>query len=526
MISKIRLYAKPLSLSLLLLWLVSLILARANPYLTLPSSDGGSFLYIGSRMLAGDELYVDIWDHKGPGIFLVNWLGLMLVNNSRWGVWFFEFVVLYFGFLLGYFAISQKLGERAALLGILVSTYSLINVFEKGNLTEEYPLLFNFFALWLFFTQRERKTFVIYTLIGISFGLAFMFRANNGGIQVAIGLAILITGLLRRNFYELFKQLAGLAIGALSVLLFTSLFFYMRGTLQAFIDAAFIYNFLDVSGSTDLPGGFVKGWGFFGFASYIIALGYLGVLYRLFLAFKRRQLEGIKSELLIFAAILWPLEILLSSLSGRNYSHYYVCWIPAIFILTSYAYHFFSKAIFSERLIAFFNTTRVYYMVLIFSIFFSHTVVKDYFETSQVLLFNRQHGIDQRHELSEYIRNNTSPDDKVLAWGWGTGMNFLSRRESPTSHIFYPLPSDNRINAELSKKFYDDLVNNKPTLVVDMASTNPDYLTAIDPVLRAEQQQKHWRNYYPPYYDEVLDYIYENYRFEKTVKGYDVYRLK
>lgn len=130
-------YLQPLSVALLAAWLVSMVLARANPYLTLPSADGGSFLYIGSRMLAGDELYIDVWDHKGPGIFFVNWLGLALVNNSRWGVWVIEFVSLYFGFLLGYWGVKKRWGEGAALVGLAFSAYGLASVFEKGNLTEE-----------------------------------------------------------------------------------------------------------------------------------------------------------------------------------------------------------------------------------------------------------------------------------------------------------------------------------------------------------------------------------------------------
>lgn len=522
---KIINYLKPLSIALLLAWLVSMVLARANPYLTLPSADGGSFLYIGSRMLAGDELYVDVWDHKGPGIFFVNWLGLLLVNNSRWGVWFIEFFTLYLGFLFGYIGLKKRWGEGAALVGLVFSAYSLENVFEKGNLTEEYPLLFNFFALWLFFTQENRRPYLTYTIIGLTFGAAFLFRANNGGVQVAIGLSMLLLGLLRREFSTLFKQLAGLATGTLAALLFTTLFFYQRGTLQAFIDAAFTYNLLDVSGSLDIFSGVLTGWEFFNPAIYVMTVAYLAVWYQLFLLIKDRQWDGVETEPLVLMAVLWPLEAFLSSLSGRNYSHYFVCWVPAIFLLTSYAYRTFAPIIFSNRVITFLDTPRARFAILLISMAFSLTIVRDYAQTFHVLLFQRQFGIDKGHEVAAYIRENTSPDDKVLIWGWGAGMNFISRRQSPTSHIFYPLPSENPVNALLSRKFYEDLANNKPVLVVDMSSTNPDYLSAINPTVRAEQWPKHVRNYYPPYYEEVLDYINRHYRRVKTIKGYEIYRI-
>lgn len=526
MFSKIKLYAKPLSFSLLLVWLIALILSKANPYLTLASKDGGSFLYIGSRMLVGDRLYVDVWDHKGPGIFFINWLGLLLVNNSRWGVWALEFVFLYFGFFLGYLGVRKVWGDAIALPSAVLAAYGLMNVIEKGNLTEEYPLLFNFFALWLFLTRREKNSYLIYTLIGASFGISFMFRANNGGVQVAIGLAMLILGLLRSRYGDLFKQLSGLASGALGILGLVSLYFVFTGTFNEFIEGAFTYNLFEVRDGNNLLSGFLKGWELFGAISYLMALGYFSALYRLFVLLKKRQRDGFEIEVLMLIAILWPLEILLSSLSGRNYSHYFVCWVPAIFLLTSYALSVFASEIFTRRVLAFFETVWVYYLILIVSMLFSWMVVGDYVETINVLLFNRQYGIDRQHDIANYIRETTQPDDKVLVWGWGAGINFLSRREAPSSHIFYPLSVENPINTALSEKFYQDLLTNRPVLVIDMSSTKPDYLTAINPVRRAEQAKKNSRQYYPPYYNEVLDYIYENYELEKTIRGHDIYRLK
>ena len=40
------------------------------------------FAYIAQRMLAGDVLFRDVWDHKGPLIFMLNALGLWLGGGS------------------------------------------------------------------------------------------------------------------------------------------------------------------------------------------------------------------------------------------------------------------------------------------------------------------------------------------------------------------------------------------------------------------------------------------------------------
>lgn len=55
--------------------------------IALPPRDGGVFLYAGRRLLAGESLYRGVWDHKPPGIHLINAAGLFIADGSAWGVW-------------------------------------------------------------------------------------------------------------------------------------------------------------------------------------------------------------------------------------------------------------------------------------------------------------------------------------------------------------------------------------------------------------------------------------------------------
>jgi hypothetical protein len=113
-LNKFKFDLEILAYVILLGWLVALALSQANPALTAPGRDSGFFLYAGSRMLVGDKLYVDIWDHKGPGIFLVNALGLLLAKNSRRGVWFLEYISI-FGAFFAVILVYEKDGGSAQL---------------------------------------------------------------------------------------------------------------------------------------------------------------------------------------------------------------------------------------------------------------------------------------------------------------------------------------------------------------------------------------------------------------------------
>ena len=65
-----------------------------------PVGDSAIFVYIGERMLAGKIPYVDLFDHKGPVLFFIQYLGLLLSPGSTNGIWVLEVVNMFFTLLL------------------------------------------------------------------------------------------------------------------------------------------------------------------------------------------------------------------------------------------------------------------------------------------------------------------------------------------------------------------------------------------------------------------------------------------
>lgn len=524
-LNKFRFDVEILAFVILLGWLTALVLSQANPYLTAPGRDSGFFLYAGSRILAGDKLYVDIWDHKGPGIFLVNALGLLMAKNSRWGVWFLEYISIFGAFYCGYFGLRKKWGLGAVLTGTLAGLYVLNRVLVKGNLTEEYPLLFNFLAIALF-VRGNKHVYLNYLLIGMTFGLSFMFRVNNAGSQVGIGLTVLILSLYGGQFKEGFKKLLSIALGAILLFLLTCLSFYANGTLNDFITGAFIYNFQDVKEKSNMIVSAISGVQHLGGVSVLVIAGYMMAAIQVWKVFRQKEKSTKDLDLVVLLVILLPLEIYFSSLSGRNYIHYYICWVPVVFISAAYAYSALSEMLFSAKVLQFFSLSRSLSVITIVSLLFSYPVVIDYVSSAQRILFNRQNGIDYVDKLSSYVRENTGQNDSVLMWGGQTGANFMSRRKSPTRYTFYPAFSINPMTELISKGFFDDLKNNKPILIVDFSKKNPDNLLSIDQETYHRQLKDNPGKVYVPYLIEVLEYINNHYVFETSVDGYAVYRIK
>jgi hypothetical protein len=58
------------------------IVGRSFTALDPDPSDAQLFAYIGLKWIQGHVPYVDIWDHKPPGIFAVNAVAFLLVPKS------------------------------------------------------------------------------------------------------------------------------------------------------------------------------------------------------------------------------------------------------------------------------------------------------------------------------------------------------------------------------------------------------------------------------------------------------------
>ena len=93
-------------LNLAPLWLLPLVILSLLPGLPLlrplPHRDSAVFIYSGQLILDGRTPYIDVWDHKGPLVYLANAFGLALTDNGLWGIWIVQIGVLLAAVFLAY----------------------------------------------------------------------------------------------------------------------------------------------------------------------------------------------------------------------------------------------------------------------------------------------------------------------------------------------------------------------------------------------------------------------------------------
>ncbi len=210
--------------------------------LRLPSRDSGVFLYVAWRMLNGDIPYRDVWDHKPPLIYFVDALGLLFTSKSLWGVWFLQFLFLFLTFFSLYKALDEAIGVAPAAAGVVVLTSGFLIVLDRGNVTEEYALVFQSLSFWLFLKAwKNNFSFKTTFWIGLCGGFAFYFKQTTIGVWIAYALLLIWIRLTQKK--SPVADIAVLISGVAFLSIILSLGFASQNAFSDFWNQAFQYNF-------------------------------------------------------------------------------------------------------------------------------------------------------------------------------------------------------------------------------------------------------------------------------------------
>ncbi len=514
----------------LIISLSLLLLSDGNPYFSEPGRDSGFFMFTGRELLRGKELYTQIWDSKGPMIFFINALGFWLGSGSRWGLWFIELILLIIDLSLLYSVLNKKWGHAVALFGITAGAFTLLMVFGKGNTVEEYSIFFSIISIYVFYRGLSKEDHRISDIIiGASMAASFYLRANNIGVELVIILLIIIQAWKKKGFKPIWPRLAWLILGTLMVNIPTLLYFYLHGSLEEMLIASIFYNF-SYAGMVDsssflgriISSGLLLGISYFKGWSYVFGLGYAACIYYAIQGWRNHDPD----QIVILTLVLFPIEIVLSSISGRGFGHYFIIWIPVIILSYAMLFKFLEEFILSKELLKSIKTNNKLYATAFILILVVATNFEDIVISPAKVLYRFMRYPSQQMEFisrtAKYINENSTPEDKVLVIGGQCGLNLMSNRSSIDGALFYPLINNSPIGLRLQEEYYENLKEQKPVMIVDGFALYPWHLPAVDPENRAKQKITSALSQNT---DEVLDYIWENYHLVYEVEGYSIYQI-
>jgi hypothetical protein len=208
---------------------------------------------IGNAMLGGRELYVDIFDHKGPVLFFLHEAAALLSRNSFIGIYVVEVVACFFYLryslkTMRLFSSSPLIMPLTLLLGVV--TYSS-DFFSYGDSVEEFalPILAHCLYYMLCFVKNRHvpnrwRAFVM----GVGLALVFWMKFNllffyAGGILVLTFIAW-----KHEQLRDLRLVVRWVLVGVATVTAPVLGYFAVHGTLPALWESYFMINIFSYHG--------------------------------------------------------------------------------------------------------------------------------------------------------------------------------------------------------------------------------------------------------------------------------------
>jgi hypothetical protein len=303
-----------------------------------PGADSGVYASCARHLLGGRALYREVWDHKPPGVHVLNCLALAGGGESIVPVRRMEQAFAALRALLVFMLLLEAFGS-AALAGVLAAVFVTLFhhplVFQGGNLTEEYAASFALAGAWLALRSERAAGGRAGRALAALSGAAFAAAALTKEPFAASALPWLAWLALRSG--EAWKARAARALwflgGAAAPLALTVLALASAGALGAWLDTV-AYNFRYVGMSPKSPGerlaaGAGFAWRFFALRCWALAVpAALGLLAPLCASFRKRT-----RALAAVLPALFLLDLLAAAAGGWSYRHYFLQAVPSAALL-------------------------------------------------------------------------------------------------------------------------------------------------------------------------------------------------
>ena len=206
-------------------------------------NDSAVFQIMGRGLTKGQIIYKDLFDHKGPIVYIIN--AMAYIINPKIGLFIIETLINYVGAIFIFKTARIFVGRKVS--GTLTVTYfAMIFLFASGgNFTEEYSMTFTSIAMYciiriLYKNEYENKW--LWISIGVTFAINFFIKPTYIGIWIAFGIIQLIYSVKEKKIKKLIKYIWYMTIGIFVVTVPIIVYLIANNDINDFINAYFVLN--------------------------------------------------------------------------------------------------------------------------------------------------------------------------------------------------------------------------------------------------------------------------------------------
>jgi len=424
-------------------------------------SDECNYVYFAQRMLAGDRLYVDVWDHQPPGIFALLVLPTALCGSSPlvYRTLALVFVLLT---MVGIFDIARRwFGRPAAWAAILLfaAASSDPGIAGDGCNREIHMNALLVAAVWML-ARRHTANLWCVLVAGLLIGLASTIKTIVALHWLALLPVVVMLpvpdGADRRR--HLLRSIGVFAVGPAVAWLIVLAYFAVSGRFAEFVDAVFAQNLIysgeGMGWGRRLLAFFLKGDGFrmgvFGSASALWLAGAFGLV-----MFPWRG-DRVRST----ALAGWVVGSYLAVCStGKFWPHYYMLMLPPVVLLAAALVHRIETCNRKLSLGA--------ALVILFSLL--ATQIPGYLLVEPDRIAQGRYGdrMSWVRDQAERVAGATDLNDSIYVWSTDAGFYYYSGRPCATRFTMNgALLGESESAYARRRLLVRDLAGNQPRLIL------------------------------------------------------------
>lgn len=229
-------------------FLLILFCSKLSPLYPLTEwADVNLYFNMGKAMMNGKILYSEVFDHKGPVIFVLYGIGYLISNTSFFGVFIIQCLLWCSMVITTYLTARMYLGKIYAFIVAVVFPVFMLTHTNDGGSAEEFIAIFQVVSLFFFIKFFKEKEPLLhkpqYMLVhGIMCALVLFTKINLTVFWVFPLAGVFLYLFLRKEYTNFIHNILAFIIGLLIIALPIVLYLWVNGALVEAWDIYIVLN--------------------------------------------------------------------------------------------------------------------------------------------------------------------------------------------------------------------------------------------------------------------------------------------
>lgn len=292
--------------------------------------DVNAFFTVGKGMIRGIIPYKDLFEQKGPILYLIYGIGSLITGHSFFGVFIieciFQSVCLYYAYKIIKLFIHEK--YAFIILPIMFTIVCTCSSFCHGGSAEEFCFPFFMISLYYFMNyiknnQMNRK--IIFTN-GLIAGIIFLIKYNLCGFWFAWMMCLFFDYVFKKQFKKGFEYCLIFLGSMILPLLIFSIYFIINGAFDDFFHTYFIINTMKYGNTSRsilkkiilsiiiFAKNILRGNGIYLFLLFIGVIIFIG-----------HSIKKIRNK--IYLCLIVLISVIFTFIGGHTFPYYSLLWI-------------------------------------------------------------------------------------------------------------------------------------------------------------------------------------------------------